>query len=137
MLKNIIYKLKYIKTYEAVNGITFQQWLKNNPQDINTTEIQCDNQYLIDLDGVQEFKNLKKLWCYGNNLTSLNLKGLDVLKELSCFNNNLTSLNLEGLNNLEELYCENNKLPYEDLEGYWEWFAKEYPERWEARKFNF
>ena len=59
MLKNIIYKLKYIKTYEAVNGITFQQWLKNNPQDINTTKIDCSGANLIDLKGIKEFKNFE------------------------------------------------------------------------------
>ena len=108
--------MKYLKTYEEKKRVTFKEWLKDHPQDINTTEIQCDNENLIDLDGVQEFKNLK---------------------ELSCRDNNLTSLNLEGLDKLEELWCSNNKLPYEDLEGYWEWFAKEYPDRWEAKKFNF
>ena len=107
--------MKYLKTYEENQGITFKEWLKDHPQYINTTEIVCSAN-LIDLDGIQDFKNLKKLWCS---------------------NNNLTSLNLEGLDKLEELCCYSNKLPYNDLEGYLEWYQKEYPERWEARKFNF
>ena len=108
--------MKYLKTYEENKGITFKDWLKNNPHDVNTTVILCFDANLTDLDGVQEFKNLKKLYC---------------------FNNNLTSLNLEGLDKLETLFCDNNNLPYKDLEGYWEWFSKEYPDRWEAKKFNF
>ena len=39
--------MKYLKTYEQNQGITFQQWLKNNPHDINTTEIYCYNKNLI------------------------------------------------------------------------------------------
>jgi hypothetical protein len=44
---------------------------------------------------------------------------------------------LEGLDNLKSLSCRNNNLPYENLDEYWKWFQKEYPDRWEARKFNF
>ena len=53
--------MKYIKTYEQNNGITFQQWLKDNPQDINITQIHCSNSNLIDLNGIEQFKNLQVL----------------------------------------------------------------------------
>jgi hypothetical protein len=65
------------------------------------------------------------------------LEGLYNLKDLYCNDNKLTELNLEGLDKLEYLNCRNNNLPYIDLDGYWEWFAKEYPDKLEARKFNF
>ena len=53
--------MKYLKTYEEVKGITFQQWLKDNPQDINITQIHCSNSNLIDLNGIEQFKNLQVL----------------------------------------------------------------------------
>ena len=171
--------MKYLKTYEHLFGITFRKWLEKNPLDVNITVINLNDKKLNDLDGIQEFKNLKELYCSYNKLTSLNLEGLDKLEtlycnnnhlkdlnlnglnnlqelnchtnklkhlnlegmdklqEISCHHNNLTSLNLEGLDKLEDLYCQNNNLPYKDLEGYWEWYQKEYPDRWEAKKFNF
>ena len=35
--------MKYIKTFETLNGITFKEWLKKNPQDINTIKINCSD----------------------------------------------------------------------------------------------
>ena len=78
--------MKYLKSYEEKKGLTFKEWLKTHPQYINTTEILCYSANLIDLDGVQEFKNLKKLYCSYNKLTSLNLEGLENLEYLSCWN---------------------------------------------------
>ena len=109
-------RMKYLKTYEERGGITFKEWLKKNPQDINTTTINCSDDNLIDLDGIQEFKNLEILYCNNNKLTGLDLEGLDKLWYLNCYNNNL---------------------PYKDLKGYWKWWEKEYPDRAEAKKFNF
>jgi Leucine-rich repeat (LRR) protein len=188
--------MKYIKLYENYKkGITFKEWLIDHPQDINTEIINCRRQSnLIDLDGIEQFKNLKKLFCDNNLLTKLpelpnSLKDLSCsfnqlnqlpelphsLGTLSCFNNQLTSLpelpnSLESLscnnnqltslpelpnsleklycfnnkltslpelpNSLEKLYCFNNKLPYNNLNGYKEWYAKKYPERIKANKYN-
>ena len=126
--------MKYIKTYEQSNGITFKQWLKTHSQDINTIQINCYNSNLIDLDGIEQFTNLKRLHCSYNKLTSLpNLP--DILEELWCDNNQLTSLP-DLPDTLKELYCYNNQLPYNDLEGYWKWFKKTYPEKVAAKKYN-
>ena len=109
--------MKYIKTYESINGITFKQWLKSNKQGINTNMINCVNSNLIDLIGIEIFINLERLYCRNNQLISLpNLSNLTNLKVLDCDNNQLTSLpNLSNLTNLERLYCYNNKLPYNNL----------------------
>jgi hypothetical protein len=66
--------------------------------------------------------NLKVLDCRGNNLTSLpdNLENLEVLY---CSYNNLTSLP-ENLENLEGLYCRGNPFP----EGYLEEIQRKYPQ---------
>jgi Leucine-rich repeat (LRR) protein len=108
--------LKYIKTYESNNGTTFKEWLKYNPQDINTTEIDCSNTNLINLEGIDQFTNLKYLICHNNYLS--------ILPDLS------------NLINLEKLYCSNNKLPYNDLEEYMEWHKKNFPWIWNANKYN-
>jgi Leucine-rich repeat (LRR) protein len=126
--------MKYIKTYEQSIGITFQEWLKNHPQDLNTTIIDCSYSNLIDLDGIEQFTNLKGLFCYNNQLTSLpDLP--DILKYLNCDNNQLTSLP-DLPDTLKILICSDNKLPYNDLKGYWKWFEKTYPEKVAAKKYN-
>ena len=130
--------MKYIKTYEQSKGITFKQWLKNNPQDLNTTEIDCLNSNLIDLDGIEQFTNLKVLRCSSNQLTFLpDLP--DTLVDLYCSDNQLTSLP-DLPDTLVDLYCYGNKLPYNNLDGYWKWFKETYPEKWrlkqDVKKYN-
>ena len=116
--------MKHIKTYEQNIGITFQEWLSSkNESPINTTAINCSCSNLIDLNGIEKFKNLKTLYCHDNKLTSLpDLTQLKNLKTLSCENNKLTSLSdLSQLKNIEYLYCHDNELPYVDLYGYFKW----------------
>ena len=109
--------MKYIKTYEAaINGITFNDWLKSNPQDIDITKLDASDENLIDLNGIEQFTNLQRLICNSNKLTFLP--------------------DLSNLTNLKVLYCDNNQLPYKDLEGYLEWHKKEYPWFWDAKKYN-
>ncbi|CAI2193892.1 6002_t:CDS:2 [Funneliformis geosporum] len=56
-----------------------------------------------DLD-LREFKKLTKLYCYNNNLTSLDVNGCINLTILCCQNNNLTSVDfLNKLPNPEKL----------------------------------
>ena len=147
--------MKYIKTYEQSKGITFQEWLRRtHSQDLNITIIDCNNSNLIDLDGIEQFTNLKELICSNNKLTSLpdlpnalerlycynnKLKSLpdlpDTLEKLSCYNNKLTFLP-DLPNTLKYLYCYNNELPYYNLESYWKWFEKTYPWKVAAKKYN-
>ena len=108
--------MKYIKTFESLNGVTFKKWLSNNPQDINTTEINVGYQNLIDLNGIENFKNLKILYCTYNKLTELP--------------------DLSNLNNLKFLDCYDNKLPYNNLSEYLEWHKKNFPWIWDAKKYN-
>jgi len=103
---------KFLKTHEQTQGTTFKEWLVNKPQEIKTTLIQCSYSNLIDLNGIEEFKNLEVLLCQDNQLTELpDLSQLKNLQYLYCQNNQLTKLpDLSELENLEELYCHNNKL---------------------------
>ena len=153
--------MKYIKTYETkTKGITFQQWLISNTNDINTTKINCSRSSLNDLNGIEKFiklevlncsnnqlkelpdlsnlSNLKELYCSYNQLKELpDLSNLTNLQYLSCYNNQLKELpDLSNLSNLKELSCYNNQLPYNDLKEYLEWHKKEYPWIWDAKKYN-
>ena len=77
--------------------------LNSLPED--TEEINVSDKRLTSLD-VRRFKNLKKLYCSNNYLTSLYLN--ENLERLYCGNNQLTSLHLNE--NLQVIYCEHNKL---------------------------
>ena len=48
--------------------------------------------------------------CSNNNLTTLDLSGLNSLLTLVCFSNQLTSLNLTGLYKLANFYCGSNQI---------------------------
>lgn len=91
-----------------------------------------------DLTGLESFPNLKRLDCFGNNLTKIDLskstsitflncsenkiESLDLsnntqLVYVSCDNNKLNSLTLGNNPNLESVYCSYNKLTSLDVKG--------------------
>lgn len=72
---------------------------------------------LTSIEGVEVFTNLQHLYCNLNQLTSLNVQGLENLKNLDCANNQLTSLDVQGLTNLQNLNCDNNQLTSLDVQG--------------------
>ena len=76
----------------------------------------CERNQLTSLD-VSGLNNLVWLFCGWNQLTSLDLSGLDNLRDLSCSNNQLTSLDVSGLTNLLTLNCFGNQLTSLDLSG--------------------
>jgi hypothetical protein len=80
-----------------------ETYLDSLPYDIE--EIDVSNRDITVLD-VSKFKNLKKLNCNNNQLTSLQLN--ENLVTLFCSNNQLTSLHLND--NLQELHCHTNQL---------------------------
>src|SRR5437016_841330 len=62
-----------------------------------------------DLD-LRDFVNLKKLYCFDNKLTSINVSNLINLNRIFCYNNQLTRLEIGYLSNLEDLRCSENYL---------------------------
>ena len=52
------------------------------------------NSNISDLTGIEHFRNLRILWCDGNQLTSLDLSQNHYIEDLACYNNQLTSINL-------------------------------------------
>ncbi len=97
--------------YTSIPDINFEQALINYGYDFvfdgfvetsaidTVTELMIDNDNISDLTGIESFIALKYLFCYNNNITTLNLSNNSQLFEVSCGNNNLTSINLRNGNN--------------------------------------
>jgi hypothetical protein len=64
------------------------------------TELYINNKNIADLTGIEDFITLKSLFCYNNNLSTLNLSNNTQLFEVSCSGNNLISIDLRNGNNL-------------------------------------
>ena len=79
------------------------------------TRIVCEEMGISSLQGVEFFHNLRELWCYGNQLTSLNLAGLTQLELLVCNENQLTALDVTGCPDLRTLNCYQNRLTELDV----------------------
>ena len=69
------------------------------------------------LEGVQYFTSLVSLICSGNNISELDVSGLENLEELVCGWNQMKSLNVAGLKKLKVLNCMRNSLTSLDLTG--------------------
>ena len=56
------------------------------------TALDIDGLAIADLTGIQDFTALTDLYCYSNQLTSLDVSNNTSLTELHCYTNQLTSL---------------------------------------------
>lgn len=65
---------------------------------------------IVSLEGLQYFTNLESFSCDHNQITAINLTGLNNLKNLNCSYNVLTSLTLPTSTVLEYLDCSYNSL---------------------------
>ena len=74
----------------------------------------CYENELVSLD-VTKNTALTNLVCYGNKLTSLDVSNNTILKWLHCYNNQLTSLDVTRNTALTELFCYDNKLTSLDV----------------------
>ncbi len=75
------------------------------------TEMNIANKGITDLTGIEHFTNVTRLYCYDNNITSIDLNKIKVLTQLdffNCGNNNITSLDLSGCSSIRTLYCRSN-----------------------------
>ena len=99
---------------------TFQNYVKqfvtNNNGTLSpeeryaVTEIDVNNKNITSLKGIEFFPNLKKLVCYNNQLTSLDVSQNTALAYLDCSQNQLTSLDVRQNTKLETLWCSRNNL---------------------------
>ena len=63
------------------------------------TDLTINNNDISDLTGIESFIALQSLFCYDNNLSTLNLVNNTQLFEVTCSNNNLTSIDIRNGNN--------------------------------------
>jgi Secretion system C-terminal sorting domain len=81
------------------------------------TYLNISNSNINNLTGIEYFTNLRYLDCSVNNLTSLDVTGLNNLVMFTCQSNQLINLNITGLNNLKVLHCTTNELTTLNLLG--------------------
>jgi len=81
------------------------------------TELFIGDLGISDLTGIQDFANLRKLICYYNYLTELDVSNNLLLTTLRCYNNQLSNLNVSTNSHLEILSCDFNNLEELDLNG--------------------
>ena len=74
-----------------------------------------DNETIADLSGIADFTALTDLYCWNNNLTSLDVSNNTALTSLGCAVNQLTSLDVTQNTALEELDCSANQLTSLDV----------------------
>ena len=100
-----------ISQYTSIPDANFEQALINLDYDIvfdgfvetsaidTVTDLTINNNDISDLTGIESFIALQSLFCYDNNLSTLNLVNNTQLFEVTCSNNNLTSIDLRNGNN--------------------------------------
>lgn len=74
------------------------------------TYIDCSNQGIKNLTGIELFPNLKTLECYNNQLTNLDVSKNVGLVRLVCYNNKLQKLDVRNNTKLTHLDCDDNPL---------------------------
>ena len=82
--------------------------LNSDAENVVTLNIFSKN--ITDLTGIEAFVNLKYLYCYYNNVESLDLQYNLELETLDIENNSLANLDVSQNLNLKELYISNNLL---------------------------
>ena len=78
-------------------------------------EINVASENISNLFGIQFFPNLRKLVCYSNQLTELDVSKNTVLEYLDCSKNQLTSLDVRQNAALQRLDCAQNQLTSLDV----------------------
>lgn len=79
------------------------------------TNLDLYKKKISDLTGIEHFSALKKLQCYSNKLTSIDLSKNTELTHLACWKNKLTSIDVSKNVKLKELWCNNNQLTFLDV----------------------
>ena len=81
----------------------------------DVTSLIVNNKNIESLTGIEDFTALTLLWCFNNQITSLDLSANTALNTLYCYTNQLTSLDLSANPTLEYLTCYSNSLTTLDL----------------------
>jgi hypothetical protein len=118
-------KLLTSSTFNGIAKNSFGQGVKidaNSNGEIEQSEVQGITEldvstyilinpgHIASLSGIQYFSNLRVLNCWGNEITSIDLTGLNVLEELKCQNNQIATINFAAANQLKVVNCSYNLL---------------------------
>ena len=99
-----------IETYDfAKDGILTDEEIKN------TKRLFLGIDSIKSLKGIEYFTDLKKLFCFFNEITELDMSRNTKLTYLDCSNCKITKLNIANNVLLDTLYCENNELTELDI----------------------
>lgn len=94
-----------VKTFDTSgNG-----WLSDSEIE-NTQTIDATNRDINNLKGIEYFTELRVLYAYGNNLTTLDVSQNKELVMLNCGENQLTNLDVSQNTKLVGLYCYSNQI---------------------------
>ncbi len=72
--------------------------------------LRVDSKNIADLTGINAFTNITRLSCTGNQLTSLNIVGLNSLTHIYSDGNRFTTLSFNNLPALQGIFCPGNLL---------------------------
>ena len=104
----------YLEANNMGNGIANDDSVTT--ANINTiTSLNVSSQTISDLTGIEDFTALTLLYCYSNQLTSLDLTNNTSLTALECYFNQITNLNLTQNIALTNLQCAQNSLTSLDV----------------------
>ena len=82
----------------------------NSDEILSVKELYANDSDIQDLKGVEFFTSLTGLYCFNNQLTTLDMSKNTALKCLACDNNQLTALDMSQNTALKYLYCRDNQL---------------------------
>ena len=83
----------------------------------SVTSIDVYNKKIKSLQGIEYFTALKELYCYGNQLSALDVSKNTALTDLNCYENPLTALDVSKNTELEFLSCYQNQIKDEAMDA--------------------
>ena len=99
---------------ELVGKTNGEHIYQSDVEDI--TELDVSDLYIADLNGIEYFCALRELYCYGNDLLTLNLSHNSNLEVLDCsYNDLLETLDVSGCPELTSLDCNYTSLQKLDV----------------------
>ena len=104
----------YLVSNKAINTNRDKQIQVSEASAFNG-EIDCGSLNISNLKGIEAFTALTVLYCYENQLTSLDISKNNALTELYFYGNQLTSFDVSKNTALTSLYCYGNQLTSLDV----------------------
>lgn len=103
------------RTYISDNFDTVKDGILSQNEINAVTKMDCDDDRISTLKGIEYFTELQTLSCEGNDLTELDISQNTELTYLNCYNNKLTELDVSKNTELTFLSCVDNQLTELDV----------------------